>query len=112
MKKLISLAISALLLAAGATQAASDAEGSKPVAPSAQSSTDTAEGEVRKVDMDAKKLTIKHGELKNLGMPSMTMVFQVKDPAMLGKVKAGDKVLFTVEKIGNAFTVISLEAAK
>ncbi len=112
MNKLTSLSLSALLLAAGATQAASHAESSKPVAPSTQAAADTTEGEVRKVDMDAKKLTIKHGELKNLGMPGMTMVFQVKDPAMLDKVKPGDKVRFTVEKTGGAFTVTSLEASK
>lgn len=112
MNRLISLAVSALLLCAGAVQAASHAESLKPAASGAQAATDTSEGEVRKVDMETKKLTIKHGELKNLGMPSMTMVFQVKDPAMLDKVKVGDKVRFTAEKIGSAFTVTSLEAAK
>jgi len=71
-----------------------------------------AEGEVRKVDLDNKKLTLRHGEIKNLDMPGMTMVFQVKDPAMLGKVKAGDKVRFSAEKIDGAFTVTSIEAAK
>jgi Cu(I)/Ag(I) efflux system periplasmic protein CusF len=70
-----------------------------------------AEGEVRKVDKDAKKITIKHGPLANLDMPSMTMVFQVKDAAMLDQVKAGDKVKFQAEKIGGAFTVTKLEPA-
>jgi Cu/Ag efflux protein CusF len=48
---------------------------------------DTAmtEGEIRKVDAATRKITIKHGELKNLAMPAMTMVFQVKDPAMLNR---------------------------
>lgn len=71
-----------------------------------------AEGEVRKVDLDNKKLTLRHGEIKNLDMPSMTMVFQVKDPAMLGKIKAGDKIRFSAEKIDGLFTVTSIEAAK
>ena len=53
-----------------------------------------SDGEVRKVDKDAKKITIKHGPIEKLEMPAMTMVFQVKDPAMLDKVKAGDKVKF------------------
>ena len=44
-----------------------------------------SDGEVRKVDKDAKKITIKHGPLANLDMPPMTMVFQVKDPAMLAR---------------------------
>ncbi len=72
----------------------------------------TSEGEVRKVDKDAKKITIKHGPLENLEMPAMTMVFQVKDPAMLDRVKAGDKVKFTAEKVGGAFTVTRIEQAK
>lgn len=73
---------------------------------------DTAEGEIKKVDKDGKKLTIKHGELKNMGMGAMTMVFRVKDPAMLDQVKAGDKVKFTVEKVNGALTVTALGGAK
>jgi Cu/Ag efflux protein CusF len=71
-----------------------------------------SEGEVRKVDKSAKKITIKHGPLANLDMPPMTMVFQVKDPAMLEQVKAGDKVRFQAEKIGAAYTVTRIEPAK
>jgi Cu(I)/Ag(I) efflux system periplasmic protein CusF len=71
-----------------------------------------ADGEIRKVDKDAKKITIKHGPLPALDMPAMTMVFQVRDPAMLDKVKAGDKVKFQAEKVGGAFTVTQLEPAK
>ena len=68
-----------------------------------------SDGEVRKVDKDAKKITIKHGPLQNLDMPAMTMVFQVADPALLDKVKAGDKVRFRAEKVGGAFAIISIE---
>ena len=71
-----------------------------------------SDGEVRKVDKSAKKITIKHGPLANLDMPAMTMVFQVKDPAMLDKVKAGDKVKFQAEKVGGAYTVTSIEPAQ
>ena len=71
-----------------------------------------SDGEIRKVDKDAKKLTIKHGPILNLDMPAMTMVFQVKDPAILDKVKAGDKVKFQAEKLGGAFTVTGIEPAK
>src|SRR5215204_2866288 len=70
------------------------------------------DGEVRKVDKDAKKITIKHGPLQKLDMPAMTMVFQVKDPAMLERVKAGDKIRFEAEKVGGAFTVTKIEPAK
>jgi len=69
-------------------------------------------GEIRKVDKDAKKITIKHEPMPKLDMPAMTMVFQVKDPAMLEQVKAGDKVKFEAQKLGGAFTVTRIEAAK
>jgi Cu(I)/Ag(I) efflux system protein CusF len=70
------------------------------------------DGEIRKVDKGAKKITIKHGPLPALDMPAMTMVFQVKDPAMLDQVKQGDKVKFEAQKLGGAFTVTRIEAAK
>ena len=71
-----------------------------------------ADGEVRKVDKEANKITIRHGEIRSLDMPPMTMVFQVRDPAILDKVKAGDKVKFQAEKLGGAFTVTKIEPAK
>jgi Cu/Ag efflux protein CusF len=70
------------------------------------------EGEVRKVDKEAKRITIKHGPIPNLEMPAMTMAFQVKDPGMLERVKAGDKVKFEAQKLGGAYTVTRIEAAK
>nr|WP_300655324.1 copper-binding protein [Hydrogenophaga sp.] len=70
-----------------------------------------AEAEVRRVDTAAGKISLKHGEIKNLDMPPMTMVFQVSDPALLGKVKAGDKVRFTAVQVNGAYTVTSIEAA-
>ena len=79
---------------------------------SAMAAMPMVDGEVRKIDLSAKKITLKHGEIKNLDMPPMTMVFQVKDPAMLEKVKVGDKVQFTVENANGAMTVLTLEPAK
>ncbi|WP_028100998.1 copper-binding protein [Pseudoduganella violaceinigra] len=73
---------------------------------------DTAEGEIRKVDKPSGKLTIKHGELKNLGMGAMTMVFRAKDAAMLDKVKAGDKVRFSVESADGTLTVTDIDVVK
>lgn len=70
------------------------------------------DGEVRKIDTSANKITLKHGEIKNLDMPPMTMVFQVKDPVLLAKVKVGDKVQFTVDNVNGAMTVLTLEPAK
>ena len=84
----------------------------KSSAGTTQTAAAMSDGEVRKVDKDAKKITIRHGPLANLDMPPMTMVFQVKDPAMLDKVKAGDKVRFQAEKVGGAFTVTQIEPAR
>jgi len=75
----------------------------------AAADTAKSEGEIRKVDSATRKITIKHGELKNLDMPAMTMVFQVKDPAMIEQVKPGDKVIFRADKIDGAFTVMEIE---
>ena len=79
-----------------------------PQAPGAASMTD---GEVRRVDRDTGRITIRHGEIKNLDMPPMTMVFRVKDPALLDKAKEGDRVRFSVDRIDGAFTVTAIEAA-
>ena len=76
---------------------------------SQQTTADLTEGEVRKVDRETKKLTIKHGEIRNLDMPPMTMVFQVKDAAMLDKLKPGDKVRFVAEKTASGFVVTELQ---
>lgn len=69
-------------------------------------------GEVRKVDAGASKITIKHGPIENLEMPAMTMVFRVKDPTLLAEVKAGDMVRFRAEQIGDVLTVTRIEKAK
>lgn len=78
------------------------------------SSTSAAmtDGEVRKIDKSTNKITLKHGELKNLGMPPMTMVFQVKDPAMLEQVNVGDKVRFSADRVNGAITVTAIESAR
>jgi Cu(I)/Ag(I) efflux system periplasmic protein CusF len=97
----------AVLFAAALAMPAAYAD--KPAAGTSQQIQGLSEGEVRKVDKDAKKITIKHGPLANLDMPAMTMVFQVKDPALLDKVKAGDKVKFRAEKEGSAYLVTRIE---
>ena len=93
-----------------AQQKAEDHSAHHPAA--AASAADMIEGEIRKVNKEAKKLTIKHGEIKSLDMPPMTMVFQVKDASVLDKVKAGDKVRFVVQKSDTGFVVTDIQAAK
>ena len=70
---------------------------------------DMTAGEVRKVDKAAKKLTIKHGEIKHLDMPPMTMVFQVKDESLLDKVKVGDQIRFAVVKGDSGYAVTNIQ---
>ena len=72
----------------------------------------TTAGEVRKVDKEAGKITIRHQPLVNLGMPAMTMVFRAADPKFLDQVKEGDKVSFVADKVNGAFTVTSIEVVK
>ena len=70
------------------------------------------DAEIRKVDKEGGKLTLKHGEIKNLDMPGMTMVFQVKDKAMLDKLKPGDKVKFKAINDAGVFTVTEIQSVK
>ncbi len=68
-----------------------------------------AEGEVRRIDKTAQKITLKHGEIRNLDMMPMTMVFRVQDPALLDKAQVGDAVRFTAEEVQGALVVKALE---
>ena len=70
-----------------------------------------AEGVVRKIDPDNRKITLKHGEIKNLQMPGMTMVFRLQEAVNMDKLQAGDKVLFHVEKIDGAFVITDLQGS-
>ena len=78
----------------------------------AAAASDMTEGEVRKIDMEASKITLKHGDIKNLDMPGMTMVFVVKDKAMLDKLKAGDKVKFKAINDAGKFTVTEIQPVR
>lgn len=80
-------------------------------APAPASGLPRVDAEVRRVDAGAGKVTLKHGDIPNLEMPPMTMVFQVRDPSQLGALKAGDKVRVTIDKVNGAYTVIDLQPA-
>ena len=73
----------------------------------------SSDGEVRKIDEAAGKITLKHGPIKALDMTeSMTMVFRVQDPAMLKQVKVGDKVKFDADRVNGQITVTKIQKAK
>ena len=77
-----------------------------------QSADSMTRGEVRKVDKEAGKITIKHEEIKSLDMPPMAMVFTVKDKSLLDKVQAGDKIKFTAISEGGKLLVTDIQTAK
>jgi Cu(I)/Ag(I) efflux system protein CusF len=112
--KTLSMTVMAALLACSAVAASHDHQvdaSSKSGAAGAHAAALTS-GIVKKVDQEAGKLTIQHGPLTHLDMPPMTMVFKVKDAAMLTAVKAGDKINFLAERANGAMTVTRLEAEK
>jgi Cu/Ag efflux protein CusF len=71
----------------------------------------TSSGEVTKIDKGGGKVTLKHGEIKNLDMPPMTMVFRVRDAKMLDSVAVGDRVRFVAEKVNGQYTLTALAKA-
>jgi Cu/Ag efflux protein CusF len=100
---------SAILLAASlpATSVATTQAAPAAVAPSA----DMADGEIRKIDKEAMKVTIKHGEIKSLDMPPMTMVFRVKDAAIIDALKTGEKIKFKVARESGSLWMVDVKPA-
>lgn len=77
--------------------------------PAAQTGEALTTGEVRRVDKGAERITLRHERIENLDMPPMTMVFRVRDPAMLDQVKVGERIRFAAEDIKGAITLIRIE---
>jgi len=108
MKHSLAAILAAALFAASVPSSAQQAQPATAV-----QATDVAyaEGEVRKVDKPAGKITLKHGEIKSLDMPPMTMVFGVADRALLDKVKQGDKVRFRAASQEGKFMITEIQGA-
>jgi len=108
-------AVTAIVLCAPAARAVSGGPvllaQAAPAAPAAVPA-EFAAGEVRRVDREGRKLTLRHGEIRNLEMPPMTMVFQVEDAAVLDTLKAGDKVRFKAVERGGNYVVVAIEPAR
>lgn len=124
MKALPKLSLTIVMAAAGAFASAQesthaghgghDAHSGHAAHASHQAASPAAltDGEVRKVDKETGKVTLRHGEIKNLNMAAMTMVLRVQDPAMLEQVKVGDKVRFAADRVNGAVTIVQLEKAQ
>ena len=112
MKKTISTLSFALIFGSAWAQTTAPSTATmadKPAVSAPAMPKEMADAEVRKVDKDAKKVTLKHGPIKNLDMPGMTMVFQVRDAALLDKLVAGEKIKFSAEQLQGAFVVTDVE---
>ena len=106
------LAATAIALSSLMSGQAFAATAAEPSQMAMAESPSLADGEVKKIDKELGKITIKHGAIKHMDMPGMTMVFLAKDKAMLEKVKAGDKVRFMVAYEGGKMTVTDIQPAK
>jgi Cu/Ag efflux protein CusF len=80
--------------------------------PAEAANAELTNGEVRKVDKATGKVTIKHGWVKKIDMPPMTMGYRVKDPALLDQLQPGDKIRFDVDRVDGAFTITRMEKVK
>jgi Cu(I)/Ag(I) efflux system periplasmic protein CusF len=103
-----------LVSAALAFNAAAFAQASAPSAaqPQASVADEWTDGEIRKIDKEAGKVTLKHGEIRNLGMPPMAMTFEARDAKVLGGFKAGDKVRFRADFVNGKYMLRDIEPAK
>jgi Cu(I)/Ag(I) efflux system membrane protein CusA/SilA len=100
-----------MLIAAAGAQAQGMSMPMKPSAPAAKSAMPLVDAEVKKVDLNRGLIVLNHGDLPNLGMPPMTMGFDVADKKMLEGVKVGDKVKFQAEMVRGKATVTELKRA-
>ena len=106
------LAATAIALSSFLSGHAFAAASAQPTQMEMANSPGLTDGEVKKIDKEQGKITLKHGAIKHMDMPGMTMVFSVKDKTMLDTVKAGDKVQFMVVEEGGKMTVTQIQAGK
>lgn len=78
----------------------------------AESNHDMSDGVVRKIDKEAGKITLKHGEIKNLNMPGMTMIFRIEDKSTLNSLQTGDKVKFKAVSEGGKLVITDIQIAE
>jgi Cu/Ag efflux protein CusF len=112
MKFIHILAAAALASSLTANAQSTAASGADHAAHHPAAAAPQSDGEVRKVDKEQGKVTLRHGPLQNLDMPAMTMVFKAADPKLLDGLKEGDKVKFTAERVNGAIAVTAIETAK
>ena len=111
-KNLIATALIAFASLAGLPAYAAGDHAGHGTAQAGAAEMQMVDGQVKKVDKAAGKVTLSHGPLTNLNMPAMTMVFKVSNATWLDQMKTGDKIRFMADNINGAITVVHFEAAK
>lgn len=106
------LAATLLALAASVHAQSTTDQAAQPAPGATAAAEPPNDAEVRKVDKAQGKLTLKHGPIKSLDMPGMTMVFRVSDPKLLDNLNQGDKVRFAAENINGAVTVTAIRVVR
>lgn len=107
------LALAAILPAAAGAASDHGGHGAMPSHSTVAAAAKMVDGQVKKIDKGAGKVTLSHGPLVNLGMDMpMTMVFRVKDPGWLEQMKEGDKIRFLADNVNGAITVVQFERAR
>lgn len=109
--KSILLTMALGLASTGLALAQAEADKGHAAHHAASATSQLTEGEVRKIDKENKKITLKHAEIKSLDMPPMTMVFRLKEPAWLDQLKVGSKVRFAAENSAAGMVVTELQVA-
>lgn len=102
---LLALACAGVVSAASPAHATAAPQGQRSA--TANSADEMAQGEVRRISKDSNKITLRHGPIKSLDMPPMSMVFTVRDPALLDRLKVGDQVEFSVIKDADGSFVVT-----
>jgi Cu(I)/Ag(I) efflux system periplasmic protein CusF len=70
-------------------------------------------GEVKKIDESSGTITLKQGPAPSLGFKEdMTLVYDVRDRAMLKQVKVGDTVKFEAESGDSGFTITKIQKGR
>ena len=112
MKTIHNLVVAAAVLSAIGAHAQQTPQAGAAPAAQAASSAPQSDGEVRKINLEQGKVTLRHGPLANLDMQAMTMVFTAADPRLLEGLKQGDKVRFTADKKDGTYFLTAIEAVK
>jgi len=82
------------------------------VIPASFAQSNETNGEVKKIDKEEGKVTLRHGPIKNLDMDQMTMVLRVQDAKMLDGLAVGDKVMFEADRINGQITITKIRREK